>query len=210
MKATMRFVGCAMALALVPAVAGAQAKPPETTPPEKPAMQHDMSKMGKDTAVKQEMAGMAMGCGMKHKMWMMGKDSMMNHETMSAGWKEFGVFQKAFMETWYLAEKANFKSARERSAELVKAAEAWAESKGPATCDNASSLTEIPVIVADVKAFGDVVQNRGTDDAVKAALMKTHDSFEKVAMPCRMEGMEGMRGMECMKGMKGMPAPKKP
>ena len=234
MKAAMRFAGCAMVLVLVlvPAMAGGQAKPAETKPVAKPAMQHDMSTMGTDTAMKHTMPGMAMDSGMKHKMPMMrmdsgmkhdmpmmGKDSKMKHDAMRSGWNEFDAFHAALMATWHPAEKADFSPAREQAVGLVKAAEAWAASKGPATCDNATSRQGIPGIVADANAYGEVVKNKGSDDAVKAALKKTHDGFEEVAMPCMMAGMKEMKGMGGMKGMdgmkekedmKGMPAPKKP
>jgi hypothetical protein len=183
MKATMRFIGCAMAISLVPAMAAAQAKPAEPKLAPKPAMQHDMSMMGMDS-------------GMKHDMSMMGKDSGMKHEAMSSGWKEFDAFHKALMDTWHPAEKSDLKPAREKAVDLVKAAEAWAASTGSAKCDNAATRAGLPGIVADAKAFGGVVRNAGTDDAVKAALKKTHDGFEKVAMPCMMEGMKGMKDMK--------------
>jgi hypothetical protein len=178
MKATMRFAGCAMVLVLVPALAGAQGKPAETKPAEtkpapKPAMQHDMSMMGKDTGMKHEM-----------KPGMMNKDSSMMHEAMSSGWMEFDALHKALMETWHPAEKADFRPARARSAEVVQAAESWARSNGPARCDNAASREAIPGVVAAAKALAAVVTNRGSDDAVKAALKKTHDDFEKVAKTC--------------------------
>lgn len=228
MKATMRFAGCAMVLSLVPAMAGAQAKPAETKPAAKPAMQHDMGTMGKDTAMKHDMSKMAMDSSMKNRMSMMGMDSGMKHDEMSSGWKEFDAFHMALMATWHPAEKSDLKPAREKSVDLVTAAEAWAASKGPATCDNTASRKEMPGVVADAKAYGEVVKNKGSDDAVKAALKKTHDGFEKVAMPCMMGGMKDMKGMMGMKdmkhmkdmkgmdgmkereGMKGMPAPRKP
>jgi hypothetical protein len=183
MKATMRFIGCTMALSLVPAIAGAQVKPTETKPAPKPAMQHDMSKMKMDS-------------GMKHDMSMMGMDSGMKHEMMSSGWTELDAFHKVLMATWHPAQKSDLKPARDKAADIVKTAEAWAASKGPAKCDNATTREALPGIVADAKAYASVVKANGTDDAVKAALKKAHDGFEKAAMPCMMAGMKDMKDMK--------------
>ena len=190
MIATTRCLGLSLALALVPAMAGAQ--------------QHDMSKMGKDTAkkaeMKHDMAGMKMDtgkmAGMKHDMSKMGQGGAMD---MKSGWAELDAFHTLLMATWPPAQKDTLAPARTMAPTLVASAAAWAKSKGPAKCDNAAARTVLPGVVADVNAFADAVTKKAPDAAVKAALKQVHDGFEKVAMPCMMGNMKGM-GM----GMGGM------
>jgi len=195
MIATKRFIGLAMVLALVPAMAGAQ--------------QHDMSKMGKDTVKKapmagmpHDMAGMKMDtgrmAGMKHDMSKMGQGGSME---MKSGWVELDAFHALLMATWHPAQKDSLAPARSLAPTLVASVAAWAKSKGPATCDNAAARQVLPGVVTDVNGFGAVVARKATDAEVKAALKKVHDGFEKVAMPCMMGGMKGM-GMGM--GMGGM------
>jgi hypothetical protein len=190
MIATKRFLGVAMVLALVPAMTAAQ--------------QHDMSKMGKDTAkkapmagMKHDMSGMKMDtgkmAGMKHDMPKMGQGGMMD---MKSGWAELDAFHTLLMATWHPAQKDSLGPARTMAPTLVTSAEAWAKSKGPAKCDNAAARKVLPGVVADVNAFAAVVARKGTDAEVKAALKKAHEGFVKVAMPCMMGDMKGMGGMK--------------
>ncbi len=189
MKATMRWMGFAMALALAPALAGAQA--------------HDMSTMGKDTAKKDSMAGMQGKMGTKMKM-----DSGMKHDMagmhggmgagmrMSTGWGELDALHGMLMTTWHPAEKDSLALARSLAPALASVTDAWTRSKGPASCDNAAARKLMPVVAADVKAYVVEVARKGTDADVKAALKRVHDGFEKVAMPCMMGGMKDMKGMK--------------
>ena len=170
MIATKRFIGFAVVLALVPAMAVAQ--------------QHDMSKMGKDTAKKMPMAGM------QHDMSKMEQGGAMD---MKSGWAELDAFHTLLMATWHPAQNDTLTPARTMAPTLVSSAAAWAKSKGPAKCDNAAARTVLPGVVADVNAFADAVTKQAPDAAVKAALKKVHDGFEKVAMPCMMGDMPGMK-----------------
>ncbi|MHB8838502.1 MAG: hypothetical protein ACYC7F_06070 [Gemmatimonadaceae bacterium] len=160
-----------LALMLAPAIAVAQAKPAT-----KPAMQHDMSAMGADTGMKHDMSAMGQGKGMR-----MGD--------MKSGWKEFDALHTLVMTISMAANKGDLKPARERGAELAKAADAWAASKGPASCDNAAARKGMPKAVTDLKAIGALAKGTGNDAALKTAVGTAHDSFRTVAQPCMMAGM---------------------
>ena len=175
MKAAIRTISCAMALMLVPALATAQAQ----AQAQAQAKAAQGAKKADSAAMKHDMGAM------KHEM---GK---MEHGEKSA-WKELDAFHKHLQDTWHPAQAGDLKPAREKAAEFVKAAEAWQKSKGPESCDNAAVRKAFPGVIADAKAYADVVKASGTDDAVKAALKKAHDSFEAVAMPCMMAGMKEM------------------
>jgi len=210
-----------MALAIVPAMAMAQAAPaakPTEKAAAKPAMQHDMSKMGADTGMKHDMAGM------KHDMSAMGKEKGMGEGEMNmhTGWKEFDALHAQLMAITSASKKGDLKPARAKGAELGTAADAWLASKGPASCDNATARKGMPAAVADLSAIGVTAKGQGNDAALKAAIDKAHESFRAVAQPCMKANMKGMKGMhdmkdmqkpDSMKGMKGMnhaPATKKP
>jgi hypothetical protein len=181
MKATLRFIGCAFAVMLVPGMAAGQAQPAM------PPMQHDM------TAMK----GMA----------------------TSAGWKEFDAFHALLMSITTPARSGDLKPAREKAAELVTAAAAWAGSKGPVKCDNTQARRWMPMVVRNAKAVAKVVDEHGTDANLKSALDLTHSEFEKVATPCLMPAakdtsvdrfnLESMSGTSNA-GRQPAPAVKKP
>ena len=185
MRLSMRFVGCAMLLAFVPAVVGAQAKPAETKPAPKPAMQHDMSRMGADTGMKHDMAATGQG-----------------KEEMKSGWAELDAFRTLLMSVWHPAHKDSLAMARTLAPTLVASAAAWEKSTGPAACDNAAARKVLSGMVADAKDYADVAAGKANDAGVKTALKKVHDGFETVGKPCMMAAMKGMGGM--MGGMPGM------
>jgi soluble cytochrome b562 len=180
---------------LVPALLVAQAKPAPKAP-SKPAMPHDMSKMGADTGMKHDMAGM------KHDMSAMGQGMGMGD--MKSGWAELDAFHSLLMSTWHPALKDSLTMARSLAPQLAASAEKWAKSKGPAACDNATARKALPGIVADAKTYAKVVADKGNDAAVKAALKKVHDGFEIAGKPCMQAAMKvkGGMGMGAMMGRK--------
>lgn len=135
----------------------------------KPAMPHDMSKMGQGQ-------GMAMG-------------------DMKSGWAELDAFHSLLMSTWHPAMKDSLTMARTLAPQVVAAADTWAKSKGPASCDNAAVRKALPGIVTDAKAFAAVAASKANDAAVKAALKKVHDGFETVGKPCVQAAMKAKGGM---------------
>jgi hypothetical protein len=116
---------------------------------------------------------------------------------MMGGWGELHAFHALLMATWHPAQKDSLGTARALAPALVTVADAWSKSKGPAACDNATTRKALPTIVTDTRAYADAVAKKGSDAAVKAALLKVHDAFEKSVMPCMMASMMGS-----MKGMK--------
>jgi hypothetical protein len=144
----------------------------------KPAMPHDMSKMGQGQA-------MAMG-------------------DVKSGWAELDAFHSLLMSTWHPAMKDSLTMARSLAPQVAASAEAWAKSKGPASCDNAAARKALPGIVKDAKAYSAVAATKANDAAVKAALKKVHDGFETVGKPCVQAAMKAKGGMGMGMGMGGM------
>lgn len=182
MKQVIRMLCGTVAFAVVPALISAQVKPDPKTmqgakKPDSAAMKHDMKGMEHDKA------------GMKHDA--KGMEHEGEHGEKS-GWTELDAFHKLLQDTWHPAQKGDLRPARDKAAAFVAGAEAWARSKGPATCDNEAARKAIPGVVADANAYADAAKAGASDDAVKASLKKAHDGFEKVAMPCMMSAMKGM------------------
>ena len=59
-----------------------------------------------------------------------------------AEWKELKDFHTVMSQTFHPAEEGNLKPIRERSAEMVKAAEAWKKSAIPADYKNVKDIQE--------------------------------------------------------------------
>ena len=193
MKATMRCAGFVMVLALLPAVAGGQVKPAEKKPAAKPAMQHDMSKMGKDTAMKAPMAGMQHDMtGMTDSAMKARMKGMKPSDEPKSGWKELDHFHALMQGAWHGALDDDLRLAKGMSTDVVKGAVALEASKGPAGCDNAAARKEVPGVTAAARAYADVVANKRSDADVKASLRKVHDTFEKVMAAC-MGAKSGMK-----------------
>ncbi|MBA4072073.1 MAG: hypothetical protein C0497_09600 [Gemmatimonas sp.] len=202
----MRLMG--MALVLAPAMGLAQAKPAEKKATSKPAMQHDMSKMGGDTGMKHDMSKMGHDTAMKHDMAGMGQGM----GEMKSGWKELDAFHTLLMSAWHPALKDSLTMARTLAPTLAASAAAWEKSKGPAACDNAAARTALPGIVTDAETYANVAATKASDSAVKAALRKVHDGFETAGKPCMQAAMKakGGMGMGMGMGMGKAPAAKKP
>jgi hypothetical protein len=168
----MRAIRVVMTLAVVPALAMAQAKPAAPAAA-KPAMEHDHNAMGQGKG-----QGVVQGQG-----------------DMKSGWAELDAFHALLMSTWHPAMKDSLTMARMLAPQMVASAEAWVKSKGPASCDNAAARKALPGIVADAKAYAQVVSSKANDAAVKAALKKVHDGFETVGEPCIHAAMQAKGGM---------------
>ena len=149
MAKSIRWFCGTLALALVPAVAAAQAKPME-----------------------------------------------MQHEEAS-GWKELDAFHKVLADAWHPIGRGDYKPARARAAELVKAAVAWRQSKGPKSCDNEATRSGLKTMIEQARWYEDAARRAASDDAIKVTLKTTHDTFESFAESCMMHAMK-------------MDAPKKP
>jgi hypothetical protein len=159
MTNTMRSVCATAAMALLSAVAAAQAKPPVQVPANVPA-----AKLADTAAMKHDMPGM-------------------QGEPMS-GWKELDALHQLIVATWHPASAGDMKPARADAAALLAATQAWRRSKGPAKCDNAALRKGMPDLIADARSFADAAKRDASDDAVKVTLKRTHDGFEALAEPC--------------------------
>ncbi len=173
---------------LIPAVVCAQAKP-TAKPAAKPApMTHDMSTMGGDTAMKHNMAGMKMDSGMQHMMPGMGGGMMQGD--MKTGWGELDAYHAVLMSMWHPAQKDSLAMTRSLAGALATTGDAWAKSKGPASCDNAAARKVIPSVITDTKGLARVATTAAKDAELKATLKKVHDGFVKIMMPCMMAKMK--------------------
>lgn len=201
---TIRLMGVALVFApvMLLAQAQAQAKPAEKKAMAKPAMQHDMSKMGRDTGMQHDMSTMRHDTGMKHDMAGMGQGAGMGD--MKSGWKELDAFHTLLMSVWHPALKDSLTMARTLAPTLAASATAWEKSKGPTACDNAAARKALPGIVGDAKAYANAAATKANDAALKAALKKVHDGFETVGKPCMQAAMKAKGGMGMGMGMGAM------
>ena len=122
----------------------------------------------------------------------------MQHEETS-GWKELDAFHKVLQDAWHPIGKGDYKPARAKAEELVKAAVAWRQSKGPKSCDNEATRAGLTKMIEEARWYEDAAKRAASDDAIKVTLKTAHDTFEGFAESCMMAGMKGM-----------MAAPKKP
>jgi hypothetical protein len=141
-------------LALVPAMAGAQAA--GGAQPPKPPMQHDMSKMGEQAKQSGE----------------------------QTTWKELDAFHNVMAAAWHPVMSGDLKPAREKAADLQVALATWRRSRGPAACQNETMRTSLADLASDLRSYADAVKREASDDAVRVTLKRVHDSFETVAEPC--------------------------
>ena len=109
------------------------------------------------------------------------------NEHMS-GWKELDAYHMVMMGAWHPAkESANLTPARAQAGALAKAADAWAASAVPAACDSAATRASVKKVQDGSRAFAQLVEGKGADAAVLAALRELHEQFEVVNRGCKVK-----------------------
>ena len=110
-----------------------------------------------------------------------------SNEHMS-GWKELDAYHMVMMGAWHPAkENANLAPARAQAGALAKAADAWAASAVPAACDSPATRASVKKVQGGSRAFTQLVEGKGADAAVLAALRELHEQFEVVNRGCKVK-----------------------
>ena len=103
-----------------------------------------------------------------------------------AEWKELKDFHTVMSQTFHPAEEGNLKPIRERSAEMVKAAEAWKKSDIPADYKNVKDIQEtLNKLVDGSKNLDKQIKAKASDEEIKKSITALHDVFHTIVGLCR-------------------------
>lgn len=106
-------------------------------------------------------------------------------------WKELQTFHTVMSQTFHPSEEGNLKPLRERSEEMVKAAEAWKKSAIPAEYKDVKGIQEtLAKLVEGAKNIDKQVKAKATDEELKKSIAALHDVFHTIVGMCR-PGSEG-------------------
>lgn len=109
---------------------------------------------------------------------------MADHHASSA-WKELDAFHTLLAATWHpVGKSGNLKPIREKAGALSAAAQAWAASAVPASCDKQPIRDAIASVATSSKALAVMVSKQAPDSAVKNSLEALHTRFETVEEGC--------------------------
>jgi hypothetical protein len=110
---------------------------------------------------------------------------MADHHASSA-WKELDAFHTLLAATWHPVAKSNdLKPIRAEATALSDAAQAWAASKAPASCDKKPIRDAIAAVAAGSKDIATMVSKQAPDSVVKSSLEALHTRFETVEEGCK-------------------------
>ncbi len=112
-----------------------------------------------------------------------------------AEWKEMKDFHTVMSQTFHPTEEGNFKPIRERSEEMVKAAEAWKKSPVPADYKDVKGIEATLVkLVEGSKDLDKKVKAKASDDEIKKTITALHDTFHTIVGLCRPGGHDEHEG----------------
>ena len=110
---------------------------------------------------------------------------MGDHHASSA-WKELDAFHTLLAATWHPAAESNdLKPIRAKATALSEAAQAWAASKVPPSCDTKPIRDAIAAMATGSKDLATMVRKQAGNPIVKGALKALHDRFEVVEEGCK-------------------------
>ncbi|MEO5817838.1 MAG: hypothetical protein ABIT20_21390 [Gemmatimonadaceae bacterium] len=110
---------------------------------------------------------------------------MADHHASSA-WKELDAFHTLLAETWHPVAKSNdLKLIRAKATALSVAAQAWAASTVPASCDTKTIRDAIATVATGSTDIATMVSTQAPDSAVKNSLKALHTRFEVVEGSCK-------------------------
>ncbi|MBL8985635.1 MAG: hypothetical protein JNJ80_05170 [Gemmatimonadetes bacterium] len=105
---------------------------------------------------------------------------------MEGPWREMNGFHSLLhLSHQPLMKSGDLAPARRNAGGLADAAEVWAKSTAPAECHAPANVGEtLTALATEARAYAKLVEANGTDEEVKAALGKLHDSFEAAHKAC--------------------------
>jgi hypothetical protein len=112
----------------------------------------------------------------------------MMDDHMMGPWKEMNAFHRVMGATWHPASQKNDMAPLKAQAKaLLTAADAWAESKPPATpasCGSDDVRKAVGTVSREATALVAMVDSGADDARLKAALKNVHDAFEVAQQSC--------------------------
>jgi hypothetical protein len=106
-------------------------------------------------------------------------------QTKETEWKALEEFHAIMRDTYHPAKENNLTPVREKAAELVRQAELLATSSMPEKYNNKPMKKALKKLKSDCKKVDRLVKQQESDEKIKTALEKAHDSFHAIAEACR-------------------------
>lgn len=114
-------------------------------------------------------------------------------ETEKAKWAELDAFHEVMSKTFHPSEEGKLDPIKARSAEMVDKAVAWSKSKAPAGYNKNAVKDNLKELVKGAKELNKLVQDKATDDVLKAKLKALHEVFHGIVEKCEAEESEHER-----------------
>jgi len=102
-----------------------------------------------------------------------------------AEWVELKSFHKVISQTFHPAEEGDFKPIRERSGELMEAANELNNSKAPEEFNKDDIKKATEALATKTKNLHQLVQGEITDEDLMTSLNDVHDTFHTIVGLCK-------------------------
>ena len=101
-------------------------------------------------------------------------------------WKEMEAFHQVMSQTWHPIEEGNYAPIRERSAEMMAAAEAWKKSEIPAQFKAVKDIKKkLKELATETKELNKEIAKGITDEELKEEMAEMHDLFHDIVGLCK-------------------------
>jgi NTP pyrophosphatase (non-canonical NTP hydrolase) len=101
-------------------------------------------------------------------------------------WQEMEAFHTVMSQTWHPIEEGNYAPIRERSAEMMAAAEAWKKSEIPAQFKEVKDIKKkLKELAAETKELNGEITKGITDEELKEEMAEMHDLFHDIVGLCK-------------------------
>jgi hypothetical protein len=108
----------------------------------------------------------------------------LNAQTKETEWKALEEFHSIMRDTYHPAKENNLVPIREKAGALLRQAELLGDSSIPDKYKTSDSKKALKKLRADCKKVARLVERRQSDEKIKTALEKAHDSFHQLAEEC--------------------------
>lgn len=99
-------------------------------------------------------------------------------------WSELKSFHTVMSQTFHPSEDGNLEPIKSRSAEMAAKADTLSKSNIPIEFDNKDVRAAISKLAIDSKKLHELILAKGTDIAIKKALIDLHDTFHLIVEKC--------------------------
>jgi superoxide dismutase len=102
-------------------------------------------------------------------------------------WQALKDFHRVMAQTFHPSEEGDLEPIKKRSAEMMEKAEVLAKSDIPAEFDRKEVKIATKKLASDSKKLHQLIQNKGTDEAISKTLSDLHDTFHTIIGLCTAE-----------------------